>query len=92
MCAGDVLTGTVITALAAALLIAVLMAMFGLPPVDLHPPLHRVGIMDPLQPASPSRTSGGVVWRYNPAGILVLIAAAMAIARGITGLMFARWP
>ena len=32
----------------AGLAIALGMAVFGLPPVDLHGPLHRVGIMDPL--------------------------------------------
>lgn len=30
-----------------ALAIAAAMAMFGLPPVDLHSPLHKIGIMDP---------------------------------------------
>ncbi len=31
-----------------ALAIAAVMAVFGLPPVDLHRPPHRVGIMDAL--------------------------------------------
>lgn len=31
-----------------ALAIAAAMAIFELPPVDLHSPLHKIGIMDPL--------------------------------------------
>jgi len=33
---------------AAGLLAAAILAVVGLPPVDLHGPLHRLGIMDPL--------------------------------------------
>jgi hypothetical protein len=33
---------------AAGLLAAGVLAVVGLPPVDLHGPLHRLGIMDPL--------------------------------------------
>jgi hypothetical protein len=31
---------------------AMLMAMFGLPPIDLHVPLHYLGVMDPLLTAT----------------------------------------
>lgn len=75
---------------------AALMAVFGLPPVDLHGPLHRLGIMDPLcggTRAARLTAQGHLAeaWRYNPLGILAVAAAALAAARLMIGLTTRRW-
>lgn len=86
-----------LTALAvAAVAAAFTMAIFGLPPVDLHSPLHRVGIMDPLCGGTRSArhtAQGNLVeaWRYNPLGILVVLGAALAVARAAVGAATRRW-
>ncbi len=46
------------------------MAVSGLPPVDLHGPLHHDGIMDPLcvgtrAAAYTARGEFALAWRYN---------------------------
>ena len=81
---------------AAALVVALGMALFGLPPVDLHGPLHRVGIMDPLcggTRAARYTALGqlGLAWKYNPLGIAVVLAAAFASTRTVAGLIWGRW-
>ncbi|MFE6649762.1 DUF2752 domain-containing protein, partial [Nocardioides sp. NPDC057772] len=74
-----------LTAMAlAALVIAGAMALFGLPPVDLHGPLHKVGIMDPLcggTRAARYAAQGNLVqaWRYNSLSILIVAGAALAV-------------
>lgn len=78
------------------LVIAVGMALFGLPPVDIHGPLHYVGIMDPLcggTRAARYTAQGqlGLAWKYNPLGILVVIGAAVVVARTLLGLLAGRW-
>ncbi|NYI77037.1 DUF2752 domain-containing protein [Nocardioides panzhihuensis] len=86
-----------LTALAlAALGIAVAMALFGLPPIDLHGPLHKFGIMDPLcggTRAARYTAQGNLVqaWRYNPLSILIVGGAALAVLRTFVGLISRRW-
>lgn len=80
----------------AGLATAAAMAMFGLPPVDLHGPLHRLGIMDPLcggTRAARFTAHGDLAqaWRYNPLGIFTVVAAAAAAARAVTGVVARRW-
>ena len=75
---------------------ALMMAVFGLPPVDLHGPLHRMGIMDPLcggTRAARLTAQGNLAeaWKYNPLGILATLAAAAAMARLVIGLVGRRW-
>lgn len=75
---------------------AVAMAVFGLPPVDLHGPLHRMGIMDPLCGGTRSArltAQGrlGEAWTYNPVGIAATVAAAAAVGRVIIGVAARRW-
>lgn len=75
---------------------AVAMAVFGLPPVDLHGPLHRMGIMDPLCGGTRSArltAQGrlGEAWTYNPIGIAATVAAAAAVGRVIIGVAARRW-
>ena len=87
----------VVTVLGVAGLVAsVAMAVFGLPPVDLHGPLHRMGIMDPLCGGTRAArlTAQGHLpeaWRYNPLGILATVAAALAVARLAVGVVMRRW-
>ena len=70
------LTGVIVTGI----VVAVLMGRWGLPPVNLHSPLHRLGMMDPLcgmtrAAAALGRGDLATAWRYNP-GVFVLGAAA----------------
>jgi hypothetical protein len=79
-----------------ALAMAAAMAIFGLPPVDLHSPLHKIGIMDPFcggTRAARYAAQGnlGEAWRYNPLGILVVYGAGLAILRAAAGLFGRRW-
>ena len=79
-----------------ALAIAAAMAIFGLPPVDLHGPLHKLGIMDPFcggTRAARYAAQGNLAeaWRYNPLSILVVYGAGLTILRAIVGLVGRRW-
>lgn len=71
-------------------------AVFGLPPVDLHGPLHRIGIMAP--------TCGGTraarftlmgdldsAWEYNPLGIVAVAVSAVLVLRLGLGVASRRW-
>jgi drug/metabolite transporter (DMT)-like permease len=81
---------------AAGLLAGVVMAVLGLPPVDLHGPLHHLGIMDPFCGGTRAayytlRGQGGQAWRYNPLGMLAVLAASVAVARAAAGMVTRRW-
>lgn len=85
--------------LAAVALVAVAaaMAFFGLPPIDLHGPLHRFGFMDPLcggTRAARYTAMGqwGQAWRYNPLGILTVLMVGLLLLRGAFGITTGRWP
>lgn len=86
-----------LTALAVlALAIAVAMAILGLPPVDLHGPLHKFGIMDPLcggTRAARYTAQGNLseAWRYNPLSIVIVCGAALIIVRTVVGFISHRW-
>ena len=74
----------------------VLMAFLGLPPVDLHGPLHHLGLMDPFCGGTRAayytlRGQGGQAWRYNPLGLVAVLAASVAVARAAAGLLTRRW-
>ena len=81
---------------AAAVASAVGMAIFGLPPVDLHGPLHKVGIMDPFcggTRAARYTAQWRLVeaWRYNPLSILIVLGGLAAVVRAVVGLTTRRW-
>ena len=83
-------------AAASGLALSVALLLFGLPPIDLHPPIHRAGIMDPFCGGTRSAwltVHGRLVaaWRYNPLGIAAVFAAVLATARTITGSVSGRW-
>ena len=85
---------TYLAALGAATAAAI--AIYGLPGVDLHPPLHRLGIMDPLcggTRAARFAAQGQVAeaWTYNPLGIVTVYGAGIALLRAALGLLGGRW-
>lgn len=86
-----------LTALAlAGLVVAGSLAVFGLPGVDLHGPLHAMGIMDPGcggTRAARLTVLGrwGEAWNYNPAGILAVVGAGFVLARFAVGVVTGRW-
>ena len=76
--------------------VAVMMAVFGLPPIDVHGPLHRIGIMDPLcgmTRAARLLARGEVraAARYNPASLLLPLLAVASAARLAYGWRTGRW-
>jgi hypothetical protein len=80
----------------AGLLTAGVLAVVGLPPVDLHGPLHRLGVMDPLCGMTRGtvallRGRLGQAWAYNPASSLLVAGAALTLGRGLVGRLTGRW-
>lgn len=75
---------------------AVILAVLGLPTMDLHGLLHYAGIMDPLCGATRSvyLTMHGhweAALRYNPAAPFLLVAAAGLVLRAAGGWWTGRW-
>ena len=75
---------------------AIALALFGLPPVAIHGPLHYLGIMDPLCGMTRAtrlfaRGDLPAAWRYNPASFLVATLALLILARGAVGRLTSRW-
>jgi len=91
----DSLSGlTMVTALACAA--AAAMAIFGLPPVDLHGPWHYLGVMDPLcgMTRAVRLLALGQVRRaveYNPASPLLAALGAVVLVRAGIGCARGRW-
>ncbi|WP_405133026.1 DUF2752 domain-containing protein [Nocardia sp. NBC_01388] len=86
------LTWTAMTLLVAAAALAVV----GVPSVDLHGPLHRMGIMDPACGGTRSVylfLHGDVArsLRYNPVGAVVIIGAVVLALRAVAGRLTGRW-
>lgn len=72
------------------------MALLGLPPIDVHGPLHYAGIMDPLCGGTRSvhsLMSGdfAMAWRYNPIAFPLVLGAVGVLARHVAGLGTGRW-
>ena len=75
---------------------AVAMAIFGLPPVDLHGPLHHLGVMGPLCGMTRAarhlaRLDLAIALHYNPAVPLVALVGIGALARWAWGRGTRRW-
>lgn len=71
-------------------------ALFGLPPIDLHGPLHWYGIMDPLCGGTRAARytalgQWGEAWRYNPLGIVTVLLVALLLVRDAVGVTTRRW-
>lgn len=72
------------------------MAIFGLPPVDVHGPLHYLGIMDPLCGVTRGTRLAmlghlGQAWRYNPLSVVLVAGACAIVLRQALGLATGRW-
>ncbi|HSS24727.1 MAG TPA: DUF2752 domain-containing protein, partial [Mycobacterium sp.] len=77
-------------------LAALLLAVFGLPHLDLHGPLHYFGIMDPFCGSTRSvyLTVHGHIRdavRYNPAGPALVAASLALLLRAAIGWSSRRW-
>lgn len=75
---------------------AAVMALAGLPPLDLHGPLHYLGVMDPLCGGTRAAryTMLGqwrAAWHYNPLGLAAVLIAALTVLRAGVGLATGRW-
>jgi hypothetical protein len=73
-----------------------LLVVLGLPPLDLHGPLHYAGVMDPLCGATRGvhaamRADFGQAWRYNPISVVLVLGAAGAVLREVVGRLRGRW-
>lgn len=80
----------------AGLVIAILLAIVGLPRVDIHGPLHYLGVMDPLCGGTRSvyltlHGQLGEAVRYNPAGPFVVIGAVVLVVRAAVGWSTRHW-
>ncbi|MGP3920141.1 DUF2752 domain-containing protein [Nonomuraea sp. 10N515B] len=81
---------------AAGLLVGAMLAIFGLPPADVHTPLHHVGIMDPLCGGTRALrytmlTEWRLAWTYNPLSPLLAVGAVLALVRHLVGVLSGRW-
>jgi hypothetical protein len=94
---GDTPGSSPLTLLAVSAVVgAFLLAWLGLPPVDLHSPLHRMGIMDPLcgmTRAARALALGELktAWTYNPGIFLLSVGAGFVLARDAMGMVWKRW-
>lgn len=71
-------------------------ALFGLPPVEVHSPLRLFGWVCPLCGATRAvqalmRGDLHTAWAYNPIAFLVVAGAAAVVVRGLAGLVTGRW-
>jgi hypothetical protein len=88
---------TTLTRLAVAgLVLTGVLAVFGLPPVDLHSPMHHLGVMDPLCGMTRGvrlavRGDLAAAMRYNPAAPLVPLGGVLLVARHAYGRRTGRW-
>lgn len=76
--------------------LVVLLAVLGPPPVDLHGPLHYLGIMDPLCGGTRSvylttHAHLAAAIQYNPAAPLVPLVTLALLARALVGRVFGWW-
>lgn len=72
------------------------LAVIGLPSIDLHGPLHRMGIMDPFCGGTRSARltvlgHWGLAWTYNPLGLVTVIGATALVVRSAVGVLTHRW-
>lgn len=72
------------------------MAALGLPPIDLHGPNHWFGIMDPLCGGTRAARytalgEWGLAWKYNPLGIVTVLAVGLLVLRASVGVLTRRW-
>lgn len=76
--------------------IGALLALFGLPPVDVHGPLHYVGIMAPTCGGTRALRLAflgqfGASLTYNPLSLLLATGAIGFLTRHVYGTLTGRW-
>jgi hypothetical protein len=81
---------------AAGLVVAAGLAVFGMPPIEVHAPTHHFGIMVPAcgmtrGAAATLRGDLTEAWWYNPASPLVIAGGIAATARWLVGRLTGRW-
>ena len=70
--------------------------LFGLPPIDLHGPLHPLGVMDPLCGGTRAalalgRVDLGLAWEYNPLVPVLAVVVGASLVRWCWGHATGRW-
>lgn len=76
--------------------LTVLLAVVGLPPVDLHGPLHYLGVMGPTCGITrgvmwTARGDLARAWQFNPASLLILPTLFGVTGRAAYGRLTRRW-
>lgn len=76
--------------------LAILLAVFGQPPIGLKGPLYYLGIMGPTSGMTRgvmwmSRGNVGRAWMFNPASLAVLPSVALVLVRAAYGRLTGRW-
>lgn len=78
------------------MVVAVILALFGMPPLNIHGPLHFYGVMDPMCGMTRGVASvlrgdlAEAIW-YNPASPVLVLGGAAGLARGLYGRRSGRW-
>lgn len=72
------------------------LAVFGLPPLDVHLPLHRLGVMMPGCGGTRALrltmlSQWGRAWEYNPASVVLAAGAALTLVRAVVGMVSGKW-
>ncbi|MBI2709419.1 MAG: DUF2752 domain-containing protein [Actinobacteria bacterium] len=75
---------------------AVALRIFGLPGIDIHGPLHRLGVMDPFCGGTRGTYqlalgNVGAAWSWNPIAVLLGVGAVLFLARAAVGRVTHRW-
>ncbi len=78
------------------LVIGALLAIFGLPPVDTHGPLHQLGVMMPSCGGTRALRFTmlgelGKAFAYNPLSPILVLGAVLALVRHAVGMATRRW-
>ena len=76
--------------------LSLLLAVLGLPPIDIHGPLHYLGIMGPACGLTRGvmwavRGDLARAWKFNPASLLVVVAMIGLAIRAAFGRTAGRW-
>lgn len=75
---------------------AVLLVVFGLPPIDIHAPTHYLGLMAPTcgltrAVVAAARVEVARSLAFNPLGVVLVAGAVVGTARHLVGLATGRW-
>jgi len=75
---------------------ATALAVFGIPTIDVHGPLHAAGIMDPLCGATRSVRLAAIgnlnrAIEYNPVGPTIIMVSLLVVVRAVAGRVSGKW-